>query len=45
MLDFVGPYGFFPNHCYPPPGKGMRFNSPVIAYVKTGSSIENDIIE
>ena len=23
----------------------MRFNSPVIAYVKTGSSIENDIIE
>jgi hypothetical protein len=44
MLDFIGPYAFFPSHCYPGSGK-LRFNSPVIAYVKTGSSIENDIIE
>jgi len=44
MLDFIGPYAFFPSHCYPGPGR-LRYNSPIIAYVKTGSSIENDIIE
>ena len=44
MLDFIGPYAFFPSHCYPGAGR-LKYNSPIIAYVKTGSSIENDIIE
>ena len=46
MLDFFGPYSFFPSHCYPGSQDGrLRYNSPVIAYVKTGSSVETDIID
>ena len=51
LLDFLGPYAFFPSHCYPSGvGSGKlrtvtRYNSPVIAYVKTGASVEQDIIE
>lgn len=54
MLDITGPFAFFPSHCYPSGAsldedeKGMneatQYISPVIAYVKTGASIEEDII-
>ena len=54
MLDITGPFAFFPSHCYPSGAsldddeKGMneatQYNSPVIAYVKTGASIEEDVI-
>lgn len=54
MLDITGPFAFFPSHCYPSGAsldedeKGMneatQYTSPVIAYVKTGASIEQDII-
>ena len=54
MLDITGPFAFFPSHCYPDgvakddDEKGMneatQYNSPVIAYVKTGASIEEDVI-
>ena len=51
LRDPFGPYFFFPKHCYPEGvgGKSLdeatQYNSPVIAYVKTGSSIERDIIK
>lgn len=46
MLDFFGPYAFFPSHCYPGGKDGrLRFNSPVIAYIKTGASVEADIVD
>ena len=43
MLDPMGAYLFYPDHCY---GKKRRqlFSSPVIAYVKTGSSVEDAVI-
>lgn len=50
LLDITGPFSFFPSHCYPSGvgGKSLsaatRYNSPVIAYVKTGASVEQDII-
>ena len=54
MLDITGPFAFFPSHCYPSGAsldddeKGMneatQYNSPVVAYVKTGASIEEDVI-
>ena len=50
LVDITGPFAFYPSHCYPSgvdvesKEKGMndatKYNSPVIAYVKTGASIE-----
>ena len=48
ILDITGPFAFFPSHCYQEGAtseeKGLedatKYNSPVIAYVKTGASIE-----
>lgn len=48
LLDITGPFAFYPSHCYPSGAdsdeKGLReatmYNSPVIAYVPTGASIE-----
>ena len=51
MLDVVGPYSFFPPHCYPDKvGEKdiesiTRYNSPIIAYVRTGSSIEQHVVD
>lgn len=53
LLDFTGPFAFYPSHCYPMGAdneeKGLReatmYNSPVIAYVSTGASIEQDLIQ
>lgn len=57
IFDITGPYSFFPDHCYPSGGSTpepgekkdlrsvTRFNSPIIAYVKTGASIEMDIVD
>lgn len=51
LIDPLGPYAFFPDHCYPD-GVGekdiesiSKYNSPNIAIIKTGSSIEDDIID
>jgi len=42
QFDIYGPYNFFPSHCYKTkPGK---YASPVIAYIKTGNSIEEDML-
>ena len=54
ILDPFGSYFFYPDHCYPRDGvdsgeKGgggrgrFRYNSPIIGYVKTGSSVEEDV--
>ena len=48
LLDVTGPFAFYPRHCYPggvdDDEKGLsdatKYNSPVIAYVRTGASIE-----
>ena len=48
MLDITGPFAFYPEHCYPDGvdstdkdlNDATKYNSPVIAYVKTGASIE-----
>lgn len=52
MIDIVGPFAFYPDHCFPVQdernrkgAENIKFNSPVIAYIKTGSSIEDDIID
>ena len=54
ILDVTGPYAFFPPHCYPggvndEERKDLRdatkYNSPVIAHVKTGASLESDIVD
>jgi hypothetical protein len=37
MMDPLGPYLFFPSHCY---GSEDKFNSPIIGYVVTGSTFE-----
>ena len=50
-MDPQGPYYFFPSHCYPNGVGGdkvedaTKYNSPVIAYIKTGSSIEDDVVD
>ena len=53
IFDPFGSYFFYPDHCYPRKDddeeKGgnsgrFRYNSPVIGYVKTGSSVEDDIV-
>ncbi len=51
LIDPFGPYALFPPHCYPD-GVGKsdieniaKYNSPNIAYVKTGSSIEGHVID
>jgi hypothetical protein len=53
IFDPFGSYFFYPDHCYPrggtdPGEKGdnsgrFRYNSPIIGYVKTGSSVEEDV--
>ena len=53
LRDPFGPFFFFPKHCYPREEKrsksglseATRYNSPVIAYVRTGASVEQDIVE
>ena len=51
LIDPFGPYAFYPEHCYPD-GVGKpgiedygKYNSPIIAYIRTGSDIEDDIID
>ena len=54
IFDPFGSYFFYPDHCYPKRdkreskaggGPTLRYNSPIIAYVRTGASIEDDIVE
>ena len=45
LLDFFGPYAFFPKHCYPDENQLQRYNSPVIAVIRTGASMEEDVVE
>jgi len=46
IFDPFGAYYFFPDHCYPNRNnKPGRYQSPIIGYVKTGASIEQDIVE
>jgi len=48
LLDPFGAFFFYPSHCYVNMNGrrgATRFNSPVIGYVKTGSSIEEDVVE
>ena len=50
LLDITGPFSFYPSHCYPSGvdveekdkdvNDATKYNSPVIAYVKTGASME-----
>ena len=48
ILDVTGPFAFYPRHCYPSGvddeekdlSDATKYNSPVIAYVRTGASIE-----
>lgn len=46
IFDPFGSFFFYPDHCYPPMWKtgSTRFNSPVIGYVRTGASVEDDIV-
>lgn len=51
MIDPLGPYAFFPAHCFPE-GVGSResqfvgrYNSPNVAYIRTNSTVEEDVIE
>ena len=43
-LDGRGPMMFFPPHCVPLPKLDV-FGSPVVAYVKSDSVIQKDLIE
>ena len=50
-MPFIDPFGsffFFPSQCHPNT-KGRksatRFTSPIIGYVKTGASVEQDVVE
>lgn len=48
LLDPFGAFFFYPSHCYVNTRgdkAATRFSSPVIGYVKTNSSIEEDIVE
>ena len=48
LLDPLGPYLFYPPHCYQSKRKierHLRFNSPIIAYIKNGNTIEQDLID
>lgn len=42
LIDPLGPYYFFPPHCYE---RKNRYNSPVIAYIPSGNQIEQDMVE
>jgi len=46
ILDPFGSYFFYPDHCFPSMWKSgsTRYNSPIIGYVRTGASIEEDIV-
>ena len=41
LLDPIGPFFFFPDHCYK---RNNRFGSPIIAYVGQDNQIERDMI-
>ena len=41
LIDPIGPYYFYPPHCYE---KKNRYNSPVVAYIPQGNQIEADMI-
>ena len=51
LVDPLGPYLFYPSHCYPDGvgGTGFeditKYNSPIIAVIRTGSSIEQHVID
>ena len=42
MIDPLGPYLFYPPHCFQPTGS-KYFNSTVIALVLNDNSLEHDI--
>ena len=47
IVDPLGPYLMYPQQCYAwgwDIESGKKHNSPVIAYIKTGNQIEEDII-
>ena len=54
IFDPFGSFFFYPDHCYPNQKKGemtksesteaTRYNSPIIGYVRTGASVEEDIV-
>ena len=51
LIDPLGPYAFFPSHCFPQ-GVGSAdpefidyYNSPNIGYIRTNNTIEADMIE
>ena len=47
VLDPLGPYLFYPPHCYQGENaaKRRRYSSPVIAYVRNGNQIEEDLVD
>ena len=48
VFDPLGPYLFYPQHCYQSKyriEKEFAYNNPVIAYIKTGNTLEEDLIE
>ena len=42
LVDPLGPYYFYPPHCY---NKDSDKKSPIVAYVSEGNQIETDIVE
>ena len=44
ILDITGPFLFYPSHCYGNK-KRNRFDSPIIAYIETGTDVEKAVIE
>jgi hypothetical protein len=42
LVDPIGPYYFFPPHCY---ARTNRYVSPIVAYIPNGNQIEKDMIE
>ena len=41
--DIAGPLFFFPPHCYSK--SDLEYESPIIAIVRNGNSIEDDVAE
>lgn len=47
-MDPLGPYLFYPSQCYSTQKdveKGKKYRSPMIAYIRQGNEIEQDLIQ
>jgi hypothetical protein len=48
VLDPLGPYLFYPPHCYVTDNDKKtrnKYSSPVIGYVRNGNQIEQDMVD